>query len=259
MKTFLVLLMMVSFKISFVQAQVLEQDRIIGANDLLLVKPDFSNIPAKFKSSMNAIGKLNSGCTVTHIGQGFAITAGHCFIQYVLFDENLTEHQSCSGDTIDWAWTKDAVSVKTSKCLEVVAIQRTFNGDIDFSIIKVSDAPKAKIDIDWNKKPRAGSFVTIFSYPGEAELSWSKYCRIKKLTSVDVMPHQMHHVCDTEAGSSGAAVLDIISGKIVALHTSGDGETLDDGTLTPAVENYAMYITQSPMKNLLIKSGYIIK
>lgn len=259
MKTFLALLMMVSLKISFAQAQTVEPDRIIGTNDLVLVKSDFSNIPPQFKKSMGAIGRLSSGCTVTHIGQGFAITAGHCFIQYVLFDENLSEHQGCVGDTIDWASTQDAVNIKTSKCLEVVAVQRTFTGDIDFSIIKVSDAPSVKIDIEWNKKPRAGSFVTIFSYPGEAPLSWSKYCRIKKLTSVDVLPNQMHHVCDTEAGSSGAAVLDITSGKIVALHTSGDGETLDDGTMTPAVENYAMYITQSPMKNLLIKSGYIIK
>lgn len=259
MKTFLILLVLVSLKISFAQAQNVELDRIIGANDLILVNPDFSNIPAKFKSSMGAIGKLSTGCTVTHIGQGFAVTAGHCFPQYVLFEETVSEHQSCVGDTIDWAWTKGSVGLNTSKCLDVVAVQRTFTGDIDFSIIKISNPPKAKIEIEWNKKPRAGSFVTIFSYPAEAELSWSKYCRIKKLTSVDVIPNQMHHVCDTEAGSSGAAVLDIISGKIVGLHLSGDGETLDDGSQSPAVENYAMYITQSPMKNLLIKSGYIIK
>jgi V8-like Glu-specific endopeptidase len=258
MKTFLALFMLVSLKISFIQAQVLEQDRIIGTNDLVLVKPDFSNIPAKFRNSMNAIGKLSSGCTVTHIGQGFAVTAGHCFWQ-TFFDEELKLNEKCSDETITWAWTEGSVDHKTSQCLEVVAMQRSETDNLDFAIMKISNPPAAKIDIEWKKKPRTGSFVTIFSYPEEAPLSWSKNCRIKTLTAKDSLPGLMHHVCDTLTGSSGAAVLDIVSGKIVGLHKSGDGETLDDGTMTPAVENYAMYITQSPMKNLLIKSGYVIK
>lgn len=258
MKTLLALLTVFSLNVTSASAQTVEPDRIIGTNDLVLVKPDFSNIPAKFKSSMNAIGKLSSGCTVTHIGQGYAITAGHCFWQ-TFFDEELKQNEKCSDETITWAWTDGSANNAVSQCLEVVAMQRSDADNFDFAIMKISNPPAAKIDVEWKKKPRAGSFVTIFSYPEEAPLSWSKYCRIKTLTAKDVLPSLMHHVCDTLTGSSGAAVLDIVSGKIVALHKSGDGETLDDGTMTPAVENYAMYITQSPMKNLLIKSGYIIK
>ncbi len=259
MKTFLVLLTVVFFKISFVQAQTtVDPDRIIGTNDLVLVKTDLSNIPVKFKSSMAAVGKLSSGCTVTHIGQGYAVTAGHCFWQ-TFFDEELKLNEKCSDETITWAWTEGSTNNKTSQCLEVIAMQRSEADNVDFAIMKISDAPTAQIEIEWKKKPKVGSFVTIFSYPEEAPLSWSKYCRIKKITGKDVLPGLMHHVCDTLAGSSGAAVLDVVSGKIVGLHKSGDGETLEDGTTTPAVENYAMYITQSPMRNLLIKSGYIIK
>lgn len=259
MKTLLALFMIVSFEISFVQAQeTLDPNRIIGVNDFVLVKTDLSNIPLKFRSSMAAIGKLSSGCTVTHIGQGYAVTAGHCFWQ-TFFDEELKLNETCSTETITWAWTEGSHNNKTSQCLEVIAMQRSETENLDFAIMKISDAPAAQVDIEWKKKPKAGSFVTIFSYPEEAPLSWSKSCRIKKITGKDVLPGLMHHVCDTLTGSSGAAVLDVITGKIVGLHKAGDGETLEDGTTTPAVENYAMYITQSPMKNLLIKSGYIIK
>jgi V8-like Glu-specific endopeptidase len=258
MKTFLALLFTVSLQVSLSQAQVAEIDRIIGANDFVLVKTDLTNIPPKFRSSMPAIGKLSSGCTVTHIGQGYAITAGHCFWQ-TFFDEELKLNEKCSDETITWAWTEGSTENKTSECLEVVAMQRSETDNFDFAIMKISNPPAAKIDIEWKKKPKAGSFVTIFSYPEEAPLSWSKYCRIKKLTPQDVLPGLMHHVCDTLTGSSGAAILDMVTGKIVALHKSGDGEILDDGTTTPAIENYAMYITQSPIKNLLIKSGYVIK
>ncbi len=258
MKTFLTLLLVLSLQVTFSQAQVEDQDRIIGANDLVLVKTDLTNIPPKFRSSIAAIGKLTSGCTVTHIGQGYAVTAGHCFWQ-TFFDEKLKFNEKCSDEVITWAWTEGSTENKTSECLEVVAMQRSETANLDFAIMKISNPPAVKFEIEWKKKPNAGSFVTLFSYPEEAPLSWSKYCRIKKVTATDVLPGLMHHVCDTLAGSSGAAVLDMMTGKIVALHKSGDGETLDDGTTTPAVENYAMYIALSPMKNLLIKSGYIIK
>ena len=258
MKIFLVLIIFVSAKILFVQPAWAIPDRIIGENDLVLVKSDFSNIPAQFKNSMGAIGKLSSGCTVTHIGQGFVITAGHCFWQ-TFFDEKLKLNEKCSDETIQWAWTEGTVSPNTSTCLEIVAAQRSETENFDFAIIKVSNPPSAKIDIDWKKKLRAGALVTIFSYPEEAPLSWSKYCRTRAVNTKSLFPALMHHVCDTLAGSSGAAVLDTVTGKIIALHKSGDGETMEDGTKTPAVENYAMFITQSPIKNILVKAGYILK
>ncbi len=257
MKIALILTILISTKTLFVQPAWAGPDRIIGANDLVLVKSDFSNIPTLFKNSMSAIGKLSSGCTVTHIGQGFVLTAGHCFWQ-TFFDEKLKLNEKCSDETIQWAWTEGTVNPKTSTCLEIVAAQRSDTENFDFAIMKVSNPPSAKISIDWSKKLRAGAFVTIFSYPEEAPLSWSKYCRTEAVTAKSLFPALMHHVCDTLAGSSGAAVLDVVTGKIVGLHKSGDGETMEDGTTTPAVENYAMFISQSPIKNILSKSGYIL-
>lgn len=233
-------------------------ERIIGTNDLVLVKSDFSNIPIQFQKSIGAIGKLSSGCTVTHIGQGFVITAGHCFWQ-TFFDEKLKLNEKCSDETIQWAWTEGAVNSKTSTCLEIVAAQRSESENLDFAIMKVSNAPSAKIDIDWRKKLRAGASITIFSYPEDARLSWSKYCRTKAVSKNSVFPGLMHHSCDTLTGSSGAAVLDTVTGKIAGIHKSGDGETLEDGTTTQAVENYAMFVMQSPVRNILIQSGFIIQ
>ena len=116
---------------------------------------------------MAAVGKLSSGCTVTHIGQGYAVTAGHCFWQ-TFFDEELKLNEKCSDETITWAWTEGSTNNKTSQCLEVIAMQRSEADNVDFAIMKISDAPTAQIEIEWKKKPKVGSFVTIFSYPEEA-------------------------------------------------------------------------------------------
>lgn len=231
-------------------------NRIIGQNDLVQVQSDFSNIPEQYKDLMPAIGKMNVGCTVTHIGQGFILTAGHCFWQ-TFFDGELKLNQPCTGEEITWRWTVGSAQNPTSKCLEITAMQRNEELNLDFAIMKISNPPQAKILIDWTQKPAVSRILTLFSYPQEDPLSWSKYCSVQAVRSTGPNPLALHHTCDTQIGSSGAAILDAQTGKIVALHVSGDGETLEDGTQTVAVENYGLYILQSPLRTLLSQNGFI--
>src|SRR5262245_19960319 len=56
-----------------------ERGKIIGANDLVVVQRDGDNIPAKYRSLVDAFGVISLGCTTTHTGGGLVLTAGHCF------------------------------------------------------------------------------------------------------------------------------------------------------------------------------------
>lgn len=245
MKTFFVLLILLSS--IFAQAHF----RIIGENDLITVQNDLSNVPSQFQKIVPAIGKFSPGCTVTHIGQGIVLTAGHCFWQ-TFFDTQLKLNQPCTGETVTWQITN-----QESKCLEIIAMQRHPELALDFAIVKISNPPKAVAEIDWVQKVLPGKVLTMFSYPEELPLSWSQYCPLKPLTSADVNLKYMHYVCDTEVGSSGAVVLDAKNGKVVGLHVSGDGEINPDGTKTVAVENFGIHIRQTPIKALLKRNGFL--
>lgn len=236
-----------------------EVNRVIGANDLVLVKDDLSNIPKRFQKYMTAIGKLSSGCTVNYIGQEIALTAGHCFWQ-TFFDENMKLNESCSEDVISWQMTASPLVQHQSKCLEIIAMQRSEALGVDFAIIKVDNPPPVALEVDWNFVLNKFSFLTIFSYPEDQPLSWSRYCRSNNETSQkNPYPDQLHHLCDTKTGSSGAAVLNATNAKVIALHRSGDGDFLSDGSMTEAVENYAVYISKMPIKSILEKRGFFSK
>ncbi len=205
---------------------------------------------------MPAIGNLSSGCTITHIGQGYALTAGHCFWQ-TFFDGDLKLNQPCIDETITWKQTADGANPRISKCVEVIAMQKNDDLDLDFAIMKISNPPKEFIVVDWYNKPRTSQWFTIFSYPNEAPLSWSQYCRLKKVRPIDNRPNSIHHVCDTEVGSSGAAILNAQNGHMVGMHLSGDGEFNSDGTRTEAIVNFGQYITFTPIKKILLDNGFV--
>ena len=218
---------------------------------------NFKNIPNKYKLNLAAIGKLSTACTATHIGQGFIITAGHCFWQ-TFFDAELYENQKCTDETISWAVTTGNLNPKISKCKEIIAMQKSEILNLDFAIMRIDNPPLEKIALDFNQSSVVpNTLLTLFSYPLESPLSWSKYCRIKKINLTDVNPQLLHHACDTQSGSSGAAVLNAMNGKIVGIHISSNGDPEPDGSSTKtATENYAVYISKSPIKSLLLKAGY---
>lgn len=218
-----------------------EIEKIIGKDDLVAVNSDASNIPAKFRNLVDAFGKLGMGCTATHIGNGYVLTAGHCFWA----GEVPTENEDCSGaeNDIHWGVREGKAAYLVSHCDKIIIAQRT--PKMDYALLKVSPVPVASVNADWEKRARLGDKVTIFSHPEDLPLRWSKYCRVKKVVDSDFDQDLIHHICDTNPGSSGATIINVFTLKVVGIH---DGGKIDD---TGSGLNYGTYIYDTPLRHIL--------
>lgn len=218
-------------------------DKIIGDNDLVSVDADATNIPFKYRKLVNAFGKMVGGCTATHLGQGYVLTAGHC----VDVIDTLVKNQECSTDyDVEWGYRGDAKPYLYSKCQKVIIAERNFN--TDYALIKVYPAPSSSIAIDLEKMPEQSTITTIFSHPDEGPLMWSKTCRIQKSYSPYISKQLIHHVCDTNPGSSGAAILSAGTLKIVGIHTGGFA-------MNGVGFNYGTYIMKTQLPEILKQLG----
>lgn len=237
----LTLAALVFTKVQYVKADDIE--KIIGKNDLIAVEAEAGNIPEKFRSLVNAFGKLGMGCTATHIGDGYVLTAGHCFWA----GEEPMKDADCSGaeNEIQWGYREGKEPYLVSKCEKIVLAQRTEK--MDFALLKVSPVPPAAVKADWQKRAKLNDKITIFSHPEELPLRWSQYCKVKKIVQDDFDQALIHHHCDTNPGSSGATIINAFSLRVVGIH---DGGKLDGngGGL-----NYGTYIYDTPLRKMLQK------
>lgn len=221
-------------------------EKIIGKNDLVAVSADASNVPVKFKGLVDAFGIISMGCTATHIGNGYVLTAGHCFEA----DETLVKDKGCADVTVKWGVRDTKEAYLTSQCETIVAMQRD---DVnDFAIFKVSPAPTAKVPVDLKKQITQGYKITIFSHPEELPLRWSKYCTVQKAPNLDAdfSPDTLQHKCDTNPGSSGATIIDAFTGKVVGIHDGGHLTAPQDGM------NYGTYLTNPAVADVLKTLGF---
>jgi V8-like Glu-specific endopeptidase len=180
------------------------------------------------KDYLNSIGRMELGCTVTHIGNNLAITAGHCVApqswyggaQMFNFVKNVRgcnglSRQPNSKYEISWGVREGSQGFLKSTCLEIVAAEN--NRERDFAIIRLDKAPTQKMALLMNPPP-AQQFrrITIYSHPQKRALEWSGECLLHTKEE-----GRIQYDCDTEGGSSGAAVLDADTLQIVAIHNAG--------------------------------------
>ena len=88
-----------------------EPSKIIGTNDLIAVNALATNIPLKYKALVNAFGLMSMSCTATHIGNGYVLTAGHCFWVGSELAQDLPDRLRCgyaANHQEVLAWTADA-------------------------------------------------------------------------------------------------------------------------------------------------------
>ena len=221
-----------------------QSNKIIGTNDLVLVDAEATNIPLKYKDIVNAFGLMSMGCTATHIGGGYVLTAGHCFFAGQVLKRDLP----CPEIRIEWGVRDGLTPYLVSKCERITAIQ--LNGPLDFAILKVSPAPSAQVAIDCTNKPLAGDTVTIFSHPDELPLHWSKTCVVEEGAGNSKLPADtLYHTCDTNQGSSGALILNTDSLKAVAIHAGGQSDA------TGAM-NYGSYLSHPEIADILKELGF---
>lgn len=216
-------------------------EKIIGKNDLVTVNAEASNIPVKYKSLVDAFGKLGMGCTATHIGNGYVLTAGHCFWA----GQTAIENQDCAGaeNEIQWGYREGKEPYMTSKCEKIVMAQRTEK--MDYALLKVSPVPPVAVKADWSKRAKLGTKITIFSHPEELPLRWSPTCKVMKVEQDNFDMALIHHQCDTNPGSSGATIITQISPKVIGIHDGGISDGNGGGL------NYGTYIYDTPLRKLL--------
>ncbi len=221
--------------------------KIIGENNLVPVKVDGSNLEANLRNVIDAFGLINingqGACSATHLGNGYALSAGHCFL-----DENnpaaqTATNKDCTTVKVYWGYrgspktgnAKPLITL-TSQCLKVVYAE--LSKSRDFAIFKVDQAPKAKIAISTDtKRTPTGTKLTIFGYPQARPLEWSQYCALQPKSVIGAgagaVVSEFAHQCDTEPGNSGSSILSITSMgtvKVVGIHDGASPADYNYGT-----------------------------
>ena len=193
--------------------------RIIGNNDLQQV----------FKTSgmeeiTGAVGLMALGCTANHIGNGFVISAGHCFTKQRMPGKLEDIPCSYSRHSITWDKTVDSNQNIKSECQEVIVLEH--NSERDYALFTVSPIPEEYLSIS-EFAGDIGEQISIFSHPRKRPLEWSNWCEIES-TLEKSNDFQFLYSCDTEGGSSGAAVLNE-NFEIIGIHNFYNSQSNRNG------------------------------
>lgn len=232
-----------------------DTQKIIGENDLVTVNAEATNVPLKYRPLVDAFGLINMGCTATHIGNGYVLTAGHCFWAGAtpILD------QDCADTTIDWGVREEKTSYMRSQCEKIIIAQR--DGINDFAILKVSPVPPVAIAPDMQRRAIIGDTVTIFSHPDELPLRWSRLCGVEMVQHPDLPAGSIQHKCDTNPGSSGATIINALTLKVIGIHDGGLGGNSwadpqnPDSPISTGM-NYGTFIQNSPLGDTLQSLGF---
>ena len=222
-----------------------DSNKIIGNNDLIAVDAEATNIPLKYKNIVDAFGIISMGCTATHIGGGYVLTAGHCFGA----GDALVRDRDCANVTVDWGVREGKPAYLKSNCERVLFAQRN-NLSNDFAIFKVSPVPPVAVGIDLTRRALPGDSITIFSHPRMVPLRWSQLCTVETILDPGLPQQALHHQCDTDPGSSGATILNANTKRVVAIHDGGRLTGSDTGM------NYGTDLTNAEVAAGLHELGF---
>lgn len=210
---------------------------IIGDKDFVPIDANGSNLdPSIEKSIIKSIGRITrdngdntvSRCTATHIGDGVVVTAGHCFWA----QSDFTVGGSCEEFTVEWGLFQDQKPQMVSSCTEIL-LARDDDQEHDIAMFTVSPFPTSKIsiasEVDWSEELD----LMIFAHPKGRPMEVASQCVTHDLkfdtlgTIADTLQPmnrdiRFGHSCDTESGSSGAAVLDRYTGELIGVHSGGN-------------------------------------
>lgn len=217
---------------------------IFGTNDLRLVDASVPAVPSRYAPLYRGFGYFrrseltgnsydNHQCTATYIGKGVAMTAGHCFGATSSEQSNVI----CPGTVVQWAAITGAPEYLPSACQRVLKMRDDNNGT-DYAFFEVFPQPDTIVQVNTSagSGSAAPSRATIFSHPAGRLLSWSGTCALTTPYGT-IFPHQ----CDTEGGSSGAAVLDDSTLRAVGINMGNDSGIL----------NYGRYLSATPAASVL--------
>lgn len=209
-----------------------DQEKIIGVSDLLPVTQGGENLPDELRPLIGAIGQLNIGCTATHIGHGLILTAGHCVTA-----SPRSSSVSCRLLAVVWGniGPNPEKPLKVSKCREVVA--RSSSAGEDFALLRVENPPEAAIAMDTRGLSGEQHLnVTMLSFPRMRPMEWSGLCALRPYKGEFPSSSKFFHSCDSEGGSSGAAIIAMDTLSIVGIH-GGSADEFNYGTFSSVLNS----------------------
>ncbi|MFZ9520869.1 MAG: trypsin-like serine peptidase [Silvanigrellaceae bacterium] len=214
------------------------EEKIIGENNLIPVTASADNLPVEMRHLVDAVGQLNLGCTATHIGSGLVLTAGHCISKSPRSSTN-----SCRHLGVVWGNRGGNTQLSASKCLEVKI--RVYNDTLDYALLKVENPPAAFIPVE-TEPTTLTTPATMLSHPRMRPLEWSGICGLSVYEDPKRASEKFFHSCDSEGGSSGAAILSRESLRIIGIH-NGASDELNYGIFITAITDLAKLITSADM------------
>lgn len=217
--------------------------KIIGVDNFRSVDANMVNIPFKYQQVAEAVGLMSMGCTGTHIGNGLVISAGHCFDAAKV----ARYKTSCDGIQVSWGTRAGKQPSSVSNCRQVLVLEQ--NNYKDYALFRVDVPPRAAVRIKTQGRPSLGTRVTIFSHPFKQPLMWSGFCDISRALNYGLNSQMIHHSCDTNPGSSGAAIIDAVTLEVVGIHDGGVAVGLSGS-------NYGTYIDSTYIPAVLQRLGY---
>jgi hypothetical protein len=199
--------------------------------------PPPANLPA-------AVGWLEGAkCTVFHVGNGLAVTAGHCFLP------GGGEHSSpfaCS-DSVRWGveqlrGSNVLVDTGSSQCRRGVVAR--YKDEEDYAVVRVDPAPS--VFLTWSDAvPPRGTPLQLLGYPSGPPLQYpAGGCSAHpgSDTPWDALKQSwiVAYKCDTALGNSGSPVFRADNWSVVAIHSGGK----QSDALTNDGWNWATTISQ---------------
>lgn len=202
------------------------QEKIVHQNDLVPVDSDAGNLPEPLRPLVDAIGQLNVGCTANHIGQGLVLTAGHCVSR-----SPRSPSDNCRLMAVVWGNRGPEPETTVSKCQRVIA--RRYDATMDYALLQVLNPPTAVIPVDFEPIDSSEK-ITMLSFPRMRPLEWSGTCAILPYPDLTKSFNKFLHSCDSEGGSSGAALISMERNRIVGVH-GGSSDEFNYGHWTQAM------------------------
>lgn len=216
---------------------------------------DGKNVDSKYRSLIDAVGELVLGCTVSHVGNGIVITAGHCVLGTE--DPQPKYDLPCEDRKYDIFWQYRGGNpqiYESSKCHRILAAE--LNSSKDYAIIEITGNPPVSMEVDLTKKAVQDQQITLFGHPQRRPLEWSKFCKVVDLQTSKGSPPSAKflHKCDTEPGNSGSAIIDGNTLKVVGIHNGADlfPFTKADHSIVKEPWNYATHVTETTLGVFLV-------
>jgi len=241
-----------------------------GASGTEVVKADGSNLPANLRALRGAFAKVRysvsfdeaaGACTGTHIGNGLVLTAGHCFRREW---ETGMVYRRTPRESEDRPFARITVTFEDGKSWDATMLDWSLTMQQDYAILRLPDGAQPSASVPLRKattSPAFGTKLTMLSYPDkrsfnrregmvdETTLIWSKYCTYDDASGeedrygmIDVTHGHFAHQCESEPGSSGAAVIDATTLEVVGVH---------NGELTASL--YATKLDEIPARQYVEK------